>query len=117
MVTQMSKQRTKSPRREICCRDLDACLDPRFFKALCDPSRISILLRLAESAAPIRVSEIARAFPLSVSVVSRHLGMLRDAGILLADKRGKEVFYSVRYPELASMLRSMADAMEACCPG
>jgi DNA-binding transcriptional ArsR family regulator len=48
--------------------------------------------------------------------VSRHLAMLRDAGILNAEKKGKSVFYFVSYSALVGFLRSIADAIEACCP-
>ena len=51
----------------------------------------------------------------NISVVSRHLALMRDAGILEAQKQGKEVFYSVRYSVLAGTLRAIADAMDACC--
>ncbi len=49
-------------------------------------------------------------------MVSRHLAMLRDAGILSAEKRGKEVYYTVRCEEVVGLLRRIADALEACCP-
>lgn len=92
-------------------------LAPRFFKALCDPNRIAILGQLLGCCGPLRVSEIAGCCPVDISVVSRHLAVLRDAGILKAEKRGKEVFYSVQFDTLPTLLRRMADAIEACCPG
>ena len=92
-------------------------LEPRFFRALCDPSRVALLARLAQCCEPCTVSQLAACCPTDVSVVSRHLAMLRDAGILHAKRRGKEVYYSVRYPELIATLRSLADAFEACCGG
>jgi DNA-binding transcriptional ArsR family regulator len=112
----MSRRKTTSARRRACCQDLGDLLDHRLFKALCDPSRIAILLRLAGASRPLTVSDVAEGFPLSVSVVSRHLAMLRDVGVLTARRTGKEVHYSVRYPELSGTLRAMADAMEGCCP-
>ncbi len=87
-----------------------------FFKALCDPNRVAILADLAQCGAPKTVGQIAAALPVDVSVVSRHLAMLRDAGILTAQKRGKEVHYAVRYQGLAGTLRAMAEAIDACCP-
>ncbi len=91
-------------------------LDPRFFKALCDPTRISLLLRLVRRDAASTVSQVSACCPVNISVVSRHLATLRDAGIVSAKKRGKEVYYSVRFPELSGTLRAMADAIDACCP-
>ena len=64
----------------------------------------------------IRVNEIAKHFPIDVSVVSRHLAILRNERILLAEKQGKEVYYSVRYEFLSSIFRDFANAIESCCP-
>ncbi len=99
-----------------CCGGLANLLSTKLFKALCDPSRITILTSLAESSEPQTVSEVATCCPIDLSVVSRHLGTLREAGVIEAQKRGRQVFYRVRYTELASVLRNMADAIEACCP-
>lgn len=50
-----------------------------------------------------------------LSVVSRHLRVLRDAGVVEARKQGKEVFYRVRSTALAGILRGLADALEEAC--
>ena len=114
-MTQMSKYKTKQSRRR-CCADLGKLLEPRFFKALCDPNRIALLGRLAKCRRPCTVSELICCCEVDVSVVSRHLAMLRDAGVLRSEKRGKEVYYSVRYREMVGTLRTLADCIEACCP-
>jgi ArsR family transcriptional regulator len=98
------------------CCGLEQLLDPKLFKALCEPMRLGLLVRVAQLSQPSTVSEIASSCPIDLSVVSRHLAMLRDCGILRAEKRGKEVYYSVRYHELAATLRAMAEAIERCCP-
>ena len=110
----MSKQ--KNDKADQCCQRIGELMSPGFFKALCDPNRIAILANLAECCGPLKVSEVAKCCPVDMSVVSRHLSMLRDAGILEAHKQGKEVYYSVCYSKLVGMLRDMADAIEACCP-
>ncbi len=81
-----------------------------------DPSRISILVRLAEWCGELTVSQVAESCPINISVVSRHLATLRDAGILKSVKKGKEVFYSIRAESLVKSLRAIADAIESCCP-
>ena len=91
-------------------------MQPAFFKALADPNRIAMLTRLAACCRACTVSEIAECCPVNVSVVSRHLAMLRDADVLEARKQGKQVYYTVRYSELVNSLRQIADAIEACCP-
>jgi len=50
-------------------------------------------------------------------VVSRHLALLARAGVLDATKEGRTVLYRVRYAELSRSLRSLADALDECCPG
>jgi len=116
-MTQMSnKGRDTTEGGSDRCPGIDELLEARFFKALCDPRRIGILVRLARSCGPQTVTEVSSCCPTDISVVSRHLATLRDAGMLQAEKRGKEVYYSVRYPELVSTLRAIADAIEACCP-
>jgi len=102
--------------RKKCCAKVNGLLSPQFFKALCDPNRIAIFARLAECREPLSVGEVAERFPIDISVVSRHLSILRDAGVLEARKRGKQVYYLVNYSALVSLLRNMADAIEACCP-
>ncbi len=98
-----------------CCPSLGELLAPKLFKALGDPTRVGILARLAESCGPCTVSRLAEGLPVDFSVVSRHLGVLRDAGVVDAERRGKEVHYQVRYQSLVSGLRQLADAIEACC--
>jgi ArsR family transcriptional regulator len=114
MMTQMNKQQNERQNTASCCGDVADLMQPGFFKALSDPNRIAILARLAKCCQACTVSEIAECCPINVSVVSRHLAMLRDAGILEARKKGKEVYYTVRYASLAKGLRQIADAFDAC---
>ena len=106
----------KNKKSRRCCPGVGTLLEPRFFKALCEPMRISILARLAQRGVPLSVGQVAESLPINISVVSRHLAILREAGVLSAEKNGKEVLYSVLYPRLVATLRTMADAVEACCP-
>src|SRR5438034_1456300 len=50
------------------------------FAALADPTRRSILARLAEGEAT--VNELAEPFPISVQAVSKHLKVLERAGLI-----------------------------------
>ena len=97
-------------------QDLDRLLSPQMFKAIGDPNRIAILRHLSKRCTPLTVGQIAEGLPVDVSVVSRHLAILRDAEILIARKEGKEVRYSVNSRNLIATLRAIADAFEACCP-
>lgn len=110
-MAQISKRKRG---RQSACLDVPAA--SVFFKALCDPNRLAILSRLAQCTKPRTVTQISECCPTDFSVVSRHLGVLRDAGIVSAERRGKEVHYVVRFKAIVSMLRGMADAIESCCP-
>ena len=102
---------------DACCTEaLENHLPSDFFKALGDPNRIALAARLAVCGRPAKVSEIACCLPIDLSVVSRHLRQLKDAGILDCEKRGKEVLYSVQYQSITRLLRGLADAMDDCCP-
>ena len=80
----------------------------RFFSALGDPSRQKILL-IFEAGEELCVNEIATLFELSRPAISHHLKVLREAELLVCQKRGKEVFYSVNYPYCADVLRVAHD--------
>lgn len=98
-----------------CCAALDAALDARLFRALGDPTRIRILVLLAGCAGPQTVTGVARHCDVDLSVVSRHLAALREAGVLTARKEGREVRYELCYDRVARALRTLADALQACC--
>lgn len=58
---------------------LDLSLD-LVFAALADPTRRTILARLAEE--PATVTEIAKPFSTSLNAISKHLMMLECAGLI-----------------------------------
>jgi ArsR family transcriptional regulator len=99
-----------------CCDNFNRFFSTDLLKALGDPNRIALLSRAAECCRPCSVNELAGCCPVDLSVVSRHLATLKDAGVLKAEKQGRQVFYTVRYRALSKTLRSMAEAIDACCP-
>src|SRR6188472_4455339 len=80
----------------------DAALLASRFKALADPTRISIVNRLA-SADECCVCDLTEAFDLSQPTISHHLKVLRDAGLLERTKRGVWVYYRARTDTLAAL--------------
>ncbi len=99
-----------------CCSELRPFLDARLFKALCDPTRLELLCRLVDHRGPTKVGELASTMPVDMSVVSRHLSILKDAGLVTPARKGKEVFYSISSSGAIETLRALADAIETCCP-
>lgn len=65
----------------------------RFLKALADPERLKIVQCL--QAGPRSVGELAGAVGGELANVSHHLGVLRHAGLVRDERRGKYVIYSL----------------------
>ncbi len=63
------------------------------FRALADPTRRDVLRLLR--AGPMTSGELAAHFPTAWATVSRHLGVLREAGLVLAAREGQQVVYEV----------------------
>jgi len=73
-------------------RRLDA--QARVIKALAHPTRLFLVEALCRQERC--VCELAEAVGSDMSTVSKHLALLREAGIVADEKRGKKVFYSLR---------------------
>lgn len=99
-----------------CTSEFDRLFPTDLFRALSDANRIALLGHLATGRGPQTVTEASGCCPTDISVTSRHLAVLRDAGIVEAQKQGREVHYSVRYSALSLALRAMADVIDSCCP-
>lgn len=98
-----------------CVRALEKRLRPELFKALCDPNRLSLVLRLAVAEDSMNVSEASGCCGVHISGTSRHLSMLKHAGVVVAERRGREVRYRLNATHLVDTLRGLADALEDCC--
>ncbi|MCE7973458.1 MAG: transcriptional regulator [Leptolyngbya sp. PLA1] len=118
IMTQVRKRKIPATPKQAarCCGPLDTLLDPALFGALADPTRASLIACLAKCGRGCSVGEVAECCSVDLSVVSRHLSLLARAGVLEAKKEGRTVIYRVRYAELCRSLRSLADAVEECCP-
>ena len=64
------------------------------FDALADPTRRRLLELLAEEG-PATATALAGAFAVSRQAVVKHLGALAAAGVVSAERRGREVFYGL----------------------
>lgn len=94
--------------------------DGAFFKALCEPPRVAVLKRVMQLGRA-DVSEIAAELPQERSVVSRHLQVLHEAGIVRASKVGRQMFYEVDGPAIIQRLETILQRTKGitalCCPG
>ena len=76
------------------------------FKALGEPNRLKILKLLGGK--PLCVTEITGSLGLAASTVSKHLSILKNAGFLIEEKKGKWVVYKInphsQEPTVSSIL-------------
>jgi ArsR family transcriptional regulator len=75
------------------------------FKALADPTRVAIVSRLA-SGERCCVCDLTDVFELSQPTVSHHLRILREAGLVEAERRGTYAYYWL-VPEAIDRLRGV----------
>ncbi|UFN51226.1 metalloregulator ArsR/SmtB family transcription factor [Roseomonas sp. OT10] len=77
------------------------------FRLMSDPTRLRIILACLDE--PAAVGEMADRLGISASLASHHLRLLRAARLLQADRRGRQVFYTVGDAHVRSMLTDMTD--------
>ncbi len=105
---------TRSGLPAACQTALSERLEAELFQALCDPIRLSLVAHLAASGRALTVTEASQCCGIHFSGVSRHLALLKRAGVVRAEKYGREMHYRIEIGALASTLRGLADALEDC---
>jgi DNA-binding transcriptional ArsR family regulator len=73
-------------------------------QALADPKRILILYALAERPEGLALRQ---------SNVSQHLAVLRDRGLVTAERSGTHVSYTVTYPDVVAALDLLRAVLRA----
>jgi DNA-binding transcriptional ArsR family regulator len=73
----------------------------KFFKAACDKHRQQILALISQHRT-INANQIIKKMDISQPTTSHHLKILSEAGLILAEKKGKEVFYSINKKNISS---------------
>ena len=85
------------------------------FSMLCDSTRLRILWLLCHTEEC--VSDIAAAVGMSSPAVSHHLRNLKQAGLIVSRREGKEVLYSLAQTKEATLVHRMIDDIfEINCP-
>ncbi len=107
------------PQRPQAVDDLITALDSKLFKALSEPVRGEIL-RFLLLHGRSDISTIAEHLPQDRSVISRHLHLMAEAGILVAEKETRHRFYSLNgetfLKEFEAIVTSIKKCMAECCP-
>lgn len=81
----------------------------RVMKALAHPARIFMVELLSVNA--MSVGELTEAVGSDVSTVSKHLSLLKQAGILLDQKEGNKVRYSLICPCIMEFIHCIDDVI------
>ncbi|XDD47631.1 ArsR/SmtB family transcription factor [Leptospira sp. WS39.C2] len=117
MAIKLKSQAEK--KKETAIEALDLVLDSKFLNALAEPSRVEVLkqvIRLGKA----DITELSEGMKLDRSVISRHLGILQEVGILIREKQGKHVYYQLdprnAIQKFKSILQHLEELVMICCP-
>ena len=92
-------------------QEIDPGQEAGAFRALADSTRRQILEELR--AGELSAGEIAGRFPISGPSVSRHLGVLKTAGLIRERREANRIFYSLAEERLALCVGRF---LSAVCP-
>lgn len=73
------------------------------FQAIADPNRRAIIGLLANQR--LTVNTVADHFPISRPAVSRHIKILRECGLVVVRKQGRERYCEVRLDRLSEVAK------------
>ncbi len=85
-----------------------------FAKAIASESRINILLLFLDGQERT-VNEISQAVKLGQPTTSEHLAIMKRSGVLVSEKRGKEVYYHPDRIRIARYFEMLSDVLKKCC--
>jgi ArsR family transcriptional regulator len=83
-------------------------MNDRVFRAMADPTRRRILLLLRQG--DMTAGQIGSHFHLAQPTISRHLAVLREAGLVRDERRGQHVVYRLDATVLQTWLAWLLEA-------
>src|SRR3990170_7383746 len=83
----------------------------RIIKAMAPPTRLLIVDELSRHAERC-VCELTEMVGADMSTVSKHLSILKNAGIITDDKRGNQVYYRLRVPCILDFFRCVESVID-----
>lgn len=84
--------------------------EAKVFKALGHPSRLAMVEALSRGEMCVR--ELTDLVGAGVSTVSKHLAVLREAGVVEDEKQGMQVYYRLRMACVTGFLARVRQALE-----
>jgi ArsR family transcriptional regulator len=82
----------------------------RIIKAMAHPTRLLIVDELSRSERC--VCELKEMIGSDMSTVSKHLSVLKDAGLVADDKRGTQVYYTLRCPCIMNFFKCVETVLQ-----
>lgn len=89
---------------------VDRTADAVVLKALADSHRLTILATLARAENEVCVCDFTSSLPLEQPTVSHHLKILREAGLVIGERRGTWVYYRLA-PDARDRISTILDSL------
>jgi DNA-binding transcriptional ArsR family regulator len=99
--------RSRGVATQVCWDRETAVAVAATLQALATPSRLLILAAL--QAGPLSVGELTDAVGMEQSAVSHQLRLLREVGLVTAERRGRQVYYALFDDHVALMIDQALD--------
>ena len=86
-------------------------LSAGILRALAHPLRLKILSFIDQNGT-INVNKIYNTLKLEQSITSQHLRILRVAGLVVTQRDGKFIHYSIEYPRIANAVNAINNFLD-----
>lgn len=83
----------------------------KIIKAMAHPSRLFIIEELNKKERC--VGELTAMIGADASTVSKHLSVLKNAGLVMVEKRGNSIFYSLRVPCIMQFMGCVEEVLSS----
>jgi ArsR family transcriptional regulator, arsenate/arsenite/antimonite-responsive transcriptional repressor len=83
----------------------------KIIKAMAHPSRLFIIEELSKH--KCCVNELTEMIGADASTVSKHLSVLKNAGLVIDEKRGNSIYYTLRCPCIMGFIGCLEDVLSA----
>jgi DNA-binding transcriptional ArsR family regulator len=103
------------------CKTMETCMTEKekalieakanILKALGHPTRLWMAERLADGEKC--VCELAENIDADFSTISKHLTVLKQAGVVIDEKRGKQVYYRLKVPCILNFMPCIEAVLQA----
>ncbi len=83
----------------------------KIIKAMAHPTRLFVVTELSQCDEKC-VCDLTEMIGADMSTVSRHLAVLKNAGLVVDDKRGQQVYYRLRVKCIVNFLKCVQTVLE-----